>query len=86
MLAMIVKSFLAIPKSGQLENLAQYMSSFSNCEVVPPTNSKELLVLIIESSDQTAEDSLIFQLKNNPALEHLVLVSAFTEPTIKAER
>jgi nitrate reductase NapAB chaperone NapD len=76
---MLVKSFLAIPKSNSLSQLATYISNISNCEVTSPTNSEEVLVVVMENHDQKSEDHTLLKLHESPSLEHMVLVSSFNE-------
>ena len=74
---MMVKSFLAIPKPNSLPQLASYISNFPNCDVTCPSNSQEVLIVVMENSDKASEDRTLLKLHESPSLEHMVLVSSF---------
>ncbi len=76
---MLVKSFLAIPKPNSLSQLANYISNFTNCEVTTPSNSEDVLVVVMENTDQKSEDQTLLKLHESTNLEHMVLVSSFNE-------
>lgn len=76
---MLVKSFLAIPKSSSLDKLANYISNFSNCEVTAPSNREDVLVVVMENIDQSAEDQTLLKIHESLSLEHMVLVSSFND-------
>lgn len=75
---MIIKSYLVYPADGQLESLSKTLNGIPNCEVVPSTN-ENLLVLVTESEDETAESSLENKLKAIPAIQAMTLVSGHNE-------
>jgi nitrate reductase NapAB chaperone NapD len=76
---MLIKSFLAIPKPSSLSRLAEHITKISNCEVTTPSNSEQVLVVVMENIDQSAEDKTLLKIHESPNLEHMVLVSALNE-------
>ena len=76
---MLVKSFLAIPKPNGLSQLASHVNKFPNCEVTTPSNSQDVLVVVMENIDQKSEDNTLLRLHESKCLEHMVLVSSFNE-------
>ena len=75
---MIIKSYLVYPADGHLESLSNTLNGMPNCEVVPSTN-ENLLVLVTESEDETAEATLEAQLKKIPTIQSMALVSGHNE-------
>jgi len=78
---MLVKSFLAIPKSNNLLKLAKYIDQLENCDVTAPNSKEDVLVVVIENENQKAEDQTLLKLHQAKSLDHIVLVSSFNEST-----
>lgn len=74
---MLIKSFLAIPRPGELELLEKFIQQFPNCEVTSPDNREKVLVVVMENASQKAEDEFLLKLHESSSLEHMVLVSSF---------
>lgn len=74
---MPIKSYLAIPKTGQKEQLKNEIGQLHNCEVTPADN-KQVLVIVTESKDEEADRKLFEQLSGLESLQLLTLVSAFS--------
>ena len=77
---MIIKSYLVYPIEGERNHLITTLNSLHGCEVTPSTNH-ELLVLVTESADDSAETQLETQLRNIDVIQAITLVSGHNEPT-----
>ena len=75
---MIIKSYLAYPVTGQKQALVAALQQIPQCEITPSTN-KDLIVIVTESADETAEQALEQQLHAIPSLLSLTLVSGHQE-------
>lgn len=75
---MIIKSYLVYPVAGQKSELEAALHNIPACEVTPSTN-QDLLVLVTETADETAEELLEAQLQAIPSLQALTLVSGHSE-------
>ena len=75
---MIIKSYLVFPLGGRISELEQALSSISACEVTPSTN-RDVLVLVTETENETAEKALEQQLHSIPSLQTITLVSGHKE-------
>ena len=71
---MPIKSYLAYPVRGRRDELAAALRRLPGCQVVPAVN-QELIVLVTDTPDETAEEALETALAAVPALEGLGLVA-----------
>lgn len=67
---MPIFSYLATPNLGQKSKLLDDLNSITHCEAVPAEN-EDLVVLVTDTPDQTAEKSLQQQLKQLASLQTL---------------
>lgn len=75
---MIIKSYLVFPVEGQLAELVTALESMPECEVTEATN-RNLVVLVTETENETAEKNLEAVLNKIPSLQALTLVSGHNE-------
>ena len=78
---MPIKSYLAYPVRGQRDALAAALRGLGGCEIIPAVN-EELLVVVTDTPDETAEQALQEALARLPALEGLALVAGVGEGDI----
>ena len=78
---MPIKSYLAYPVSGRLDELAAALRRLPGCEVIPAVN-RDLLVLVTDSPDEAAEAALGLELAEVPALQALALVAGLGDGAI----
>jgi hypothetical protein len=78
---MPIKSYLAYPVRGQRDALAAALRTLGGCEIVPALN-EELLIVVTDTPDETAEDALQEALARLPALQGLALVAGVGEGDI----
>ncbi|WP_066224168.1 hypothetical protein [Formosa haliotis] len=76
---MPIKSYLALPLSGQKEELLHALLGLEQCEVVPAEN-QELLALVTETPNEQEEEILKEKIESIPSLKLLSLVSGFNSP------
>ena len=74
---MPVKSYLAMSHKGQKNQLQNAIGQLSECEVLPSDN-KDVLIVVTETSDEKADKKLFKKLNSLPNLQMLTLVSAFS--------
>lgn len=75
---MPISSFLAIPKHDQLSLLTDQITSFPECDALPSSN-KDLLVVVTETKDNQAEETLLEKIQALDSLEQLTMVSGFND-------
>ncbi len=75
---MPIKSYVAFPRKGEKEQLVKVLENTKHCEVLPATN-KEVLVLVTDTKDDQQEEALQQILDSIEEIEHLNLVSGFSE-------
>ena len=75
---MPIKSYIAFPRKGEKNRLIQALENTENCEVVPSTN-KDVLVLVTDTKNDQQEEVLQQALDSIEEIEHLNLVSGFSE-------
>jgi nitrate reductase NapAB chaperone NapD len=76
--AMPIKSYLVYPTQGKQADLEAQLRTLPECEVLPATNH-ELLVLITDTNDETAEKVLEAKLKEIETLQCLALVAGYSD-------
>jgi len=79
---MPIKSYLAHPQSEKKELLIQALSKLENCEIFPAEN-EDLLVVVTDTPDETADKKLTQQIEAIDSLKLLALVSGFNTPINK---
>lgn len=77
---MPIFSYLAIPRAGAKELLSTALSRLSYCTVVPADNH-DVVVLVTDTPDQSAEEALQKELQVLPLLQSLSLVFGYDQPT-----
>ncbi len=75
---MPIKSYVAFPHKGEKDQLIKVLKRTKHCEVVPSTN-KDVLVLVTDTENDQQEDALQQILDNIEEIEHLNLVSGFSD-------
>ena len=75
---MPIKSYVAFPRKGEKNQLIQVLENTEHCEVVPSTN-KDVLVLVTDTENDKQEEALQQTLDRIKEIEHLNLVSGFSE-------
>jgi len=78
---MPIKSYLAYPVSGRLDELTAALRRLPGCDVVPATN-RDLLVLVTDSPDEAAEEALGGALAGVTSLQALALVAGLGDEAI----
>ena len=78
---MPIKSYLAYPARGHRDALAVALRGLGGCEIIPAVN-EEVLVLVTDTPDESAEEALQEALARLPALEGLALVAGVGEGAI----
>ena len=74
---MPIKSYLAYPNNGHFDEVVQELSQVPYCEIVPPENNREILVVLSDTTNIQEEDQFQESITSIPQLGQLVLVSAF---------
>lgn len=75
---MPIKSYIAFPSSGKKNQLIKVLKNTKHCEVLPSSN-KNVLVLVTDTQNDQQEETLQQILDNIEEIEHLNLVSGFSE-------
>lgn len=75
---MPIKSYVAFPHKGEKNQLIKVLENTEHCEVVPSTN-KDVLVLVTDTKNDEQEEVLQQTLDSIKEIEHLNLVSGFSE-------
>src|SRR5262249_44345932 len=78
---MPIKSYLASPVSGRLDELTAALRRLPGCDVVPAVN-RDLLVLVTDSPDEAADEALGVALAGVPSLQALALVAGLGDEAI----
>lgn len=76
---MPIKSYLAHPVEGKMEELQETLSQIEACEVIPSKN-QNLLIVVTETIDDNEEDELQKTLESIEEIQLLSLVSGFNSP------
>jgi nitrate reductase NapAB chaperone NapD len=77
---MPIFSYLAIPRTGAKELLSTALARLPHCTVVPADNH-DVVVLVTDTPDQSAEEALQKELQALPLLQSLSLVFGYDQPT-----
>jgi hypothetical protein len=75
---MPIKSFLAYPVGGRRDELADALRALEGCQVIPAVN-RDLLVVVTDTPDESADDALQNALARVELLAGLALVAGFGE-------
>jgi len=75
---MPIFSYLAIPKNGNKSELCSELSALSYCEILPADN-QDVVVLVTDTPDETAEETLQQTLKNVQSLQSLSLAFGYDD-------
>jgi len=78
---MPIKSYIVFPRSGEKGELIKVLENTKHCEVVPSIN-KDVLVLVTDTKNEQEEETLQKILDTTEGVEHLNLVSGFSENTL----
>lgn len=78
---MAIKSYLAYPRTGQLADLVKDLSALAGCEVNPSEN-RDVVILVTETSNQEEEEKLEERLESLPSLANLTLVYGCRTPEL----
>jgi nitrate reductase NapAB chaperone NapD len=73
---MPIKSYLALPREGQEEELETAIEKIGGCEIIPSQNG-QLLVVVTDTKDEAEDEMLYDILLSIQSLKHLTLVSGF---------
>lgn len=76
---MPIFSYLAIPQSGAKERLCAVLASLPSCTVLPADNH-DVVVLVTDTPNESAEEALQKDLRELPYLQSLSLVFGYDEP------
>ena len=75
---MTIQSYLVYPEPGRTAALAAALAQIPGCEVIPSVN-RDVLVLVTESPDDTAQRSLETRLEDLDGAACLAMVGGWTE-------
>ena len=76
---MIIQSYLAFAGDGQAAELSQRLAAIQGCDVFPAENNSNVLVLVTEAQDDTAQKELEAQLESVAGLGCLAMVGGWSE-------
>lgn len=82
---MPIFSYLAIPVSGAKEKLCEDLAALSYCEIIPSDN-REVVVLVTDTPDKTAEDDLQKNLDNLQSLQSMSLAFGYDDKEIQGRK
>ncbi len=78
---MPIKSYIVFPRIGEKRQLIKVLENTKHCEVLPSSN-KDVLVLVTDTKNDQEEEILQQMLDDIEGIEHLNLVSGFSENTL----
>lgn len=76
---MPIKSYLAHPHKGKKAELIRAISNIAQCEVIPAKN-RDILIVVTDTENKTADDELRERLESIKTLQLLVMISGFDIP------
>jgi nitrate reductase NapAB chaperone NapD len=76
---MIIQSYLAFAGDRQIARLSADLAAIEGCEVFPADNDENVLVLVTEADDDTAQKQLESRLEAVAGLGCLAMVGGWTE-------
>ena len=78
---MPIKSYIAHPIEGMRNELIMRLKQLSSCEIMPATN-QEIVIVVTDTFSNQEDQQLYDTIINFPELEHLTLVSGFSDEEI----
>jgi nitrate reductase NapAB chaperone NapD len=75
---MPVLSYIALPKTGEKNELLKALNSMQFCDAFPADN-KDILILVTDTPDKSTDKELHAQLKNLPTLESLSMTFGYND-------
>ena len=75
---MPILSYLAIPRSGEKDQLLQQLNAMNHCEAYSADNA-EILILVTDTPDREVEKQLQQQLKKLESLESLSMTFGYND-------
>jgi len=75
---MPILSYLAIPRSGEKDQLLQQLNAMPHCEAYSADNA-EILILVTDTPDREVEKQLQQQLKKLESLESLSMTFGYND-------
>lgn len=76
---MPIFSYLAIPQAGAKERLCAVLAALPSCTIFPADNH-DLVVLVTDTPNESAEEALRKELQAVPFLQSLSLVFGYDQP------
>ena len=76
---MPIKSYLAHVVDGQRDEVTRALRSLARCSIIPATN-RNVVVLVTDTANETAEQELQDMLVRVPGLRCLTLVAGLADP------
>ena len=70
---MPIKSYLAIPRAGQLNNMVYHLNRMDGCEAIPADN-REIAILVTDTANPETDRCLYKSLETLASLQCLTLV------------
>jgi hypothetical protein len=78
---MPIKSYLAWAAPRQRDELTRTLLALEGCAIVPALN-RDVVVLVTDTADETAEQELQDKLARVPGLQCLTLVAGLADPDL----
>ena len=78
---MPIKSYLAHSAEGRRDELTRMLRALEGCAIVPALN-RDVVVLVTDTADETAEQELQDKLARVQGLECLTLVAGLADPDL----
>jgi hypothetical protein len=78
---MPIKSYLAYPVRGRRDELARALRALRGCQVIPAVN-RDLLIVVTDTPDETAEETLQGALARVEFLQGLALVAGLGDAPV----
>ena len=75
---MPIFSYLAMPKEGARETLSAALQALPYCEIIPADNV-DVLVLVTDTPDESAQRDLQEQLQKIPSLQSLSMAFGYSD-------
>lgn len=75
---MPIFSYIAVAKNGSKQALCDELTSLNYCEIIPSVND-DVIVLITDTPNSSAEEALQKNLKNLQSLQSLSLAFGYDE-------
>ncbi len=82
---MPILGYIAIPRSGEKNNLLLELNLLQHCEAYAADN-EDVLILVTDTPDKEAEGKLQLHFKNIPYLESLSMTFGYNDELQRGER